>query len=90
MPHTVFATYGGAVTQRSLQPSRAALGGSHYIRCLGPLLPLYDLELDRITFCEAFVSVGCDCTIVNKYIRSTLVPNKPKTFSIVKPLYGPF
>ena len=66
------------------------LGRPGYVGCLGSFLTLRYLEFDGIAFCEAFISVGCDRTVVNKYVRSTVMPNKPKTFGVVKPLYGPF
>lgn len=66
------------------------LAGSRYVGRLGPFLPLRDLEFDGITFCEAFVPVGCDRTIVNKHIGPTFVADEPKSFGIVKPFHSPF
>src|SRR6266436_4490941 len=66
------------------------LVGSRYVGCLGPFLPLRDLEFDGIAFCEALVPVGCDRTVVNKYIGPTIVTDKTKTLGIVKPFHSPF
>jgi hypothetical protein len=66
------------------------LAGSRYVGCLGPFLPLRDLEFDGVTFCEALVPVGCDRTVVNKYIGPTIVTDKPKTLGIVKPFHSSF
>ena len=89
MPYTLFAAYGGAVGEEVFSAAEP-LAGSQYVGCLGPFLPLDDLELDGVTFCEAFISVRCNCTVVNKNVRSTVVPNKPKTLGIVKPFNSPF
>jgi len=76
--------------RRKFSVNRAALAGSRYIGGLGPFLSLDDLELNGVTFCEAFIPVGCDGTVVNKHIRSSIVAYKPKPFGIVKPLDCPF
>jgi hypothetical protein len=66
------------------------LGSFRHVRCLRTFLSLGDLELYLITLLQAFVSLGADCTVMNKYIRSIIAADEPVSFGVVKPLDGSF
>src|SRR5665811_2405786 len=68
-------------------PLRSSLG---YVRCLRAFLALGDLELHRVAFLQALVSLRGNCAVVNKYVRSIRAPNEPVPFCVIEPLYGSF
>jgi len=66
---------------------RSSLG---YVRRLRAFLALGDLELHRVAFLQALVSLRGNCAVVNKYVRSIRAPNEPVPFCVIEPLYGSF
>jgi len=64
----------------------SGLDGLDVLR-LPALRPLYDIELDLLTFLQAAKTVGLDGGEVNENVLAILAAEKTITLGIVKPLY---
>jgi hypothetical protein len=52
------------------------LGQLDHIASLRSFRTLDNFEFNRVAFVQGFVSLPCDCCVVDKYIRSVLAPDK--------------
>ncbi len=59
-----------------------------YVLCLRSFGTIHDFECNLLTILERSSPFTVDCAIVHKYIGSFFSFNEPKTFGVVKPLYG--
>jgi hypothetical protein len=62
------------------------LSAPYYICSLRPLWTLDNFELNRISFIQGFVSLACDCRVVDKYIWTVIAPDEAVAFRIIEPL----
>ena len=63
---------------------------AHHLVGLWPLLTLNDIELDIISFFQAFVAVKLNCAVVYEYVWSIIAANKSVAFCVVEPLHFAF
>jgi len=66
------------------------LGALSHISGLGTFLALCDLEFHLVPFLQTFITFRHDSTVVHKYIRPFLPPDKSVAFSVVEPLHCAF
>ena len=65
-------------------------GGLGNVCCLRSFLTLSDFELHRVTFLQAFVSLGSNCAVMNEYVWSIRASDEPVPFGVIEPLDGSF
>jgi len=80
-----------AADNKKPSPEAGFLGNSSRLGYLGhtvglrAFLALYDLKFNQIALLKTFVALRLDGAIVNEYIRSVILADESKPFSIIKP-----
>jgi hypothetical protein len=74
----------------TFQTSDTTLRSLGYVCRLRSLLAFGDLKLHRVTFLQALVAFGSDCTVMYKDVRAIRSSNEPIAFRVIEPLYGSF
>jgi hypothetical protein len=62
----------------------------HDVGRLRTFLTFGDFELNLITFLQALVSLGGDCTVMNENIWPIVASNEPVPFRVIEPLHCTF
>jgi len=71
-------------------PENSDLRSFRHICGLRALLTFGDFELHLVSLLQAFIPLGTDRAVVNKYVWPIRAPNEPVPFGVIEPLYGSF
>jgi len=82
--HSIAASSSEAARAKNLR-KLSYLAQARYLVCLGSFLALHDIELDVVTFLQAFIAVDLNCAVMYEHIGAIVPPYESISFSVVEP-----